>query len=156
MALLRKTADAPTWNPWRELEVMSNRIDRLFGQISTGNGQEALATTTGWSPKVNVSENDGEYLVIAEIPGVDKKDVHVKMDENILTIEGERKQRKEEKSEKLHRVESFYGNFYRRFNMPENADPEKVNAKYDNGMLEIHIAKRPEAKKAKAKEIAIE
>lgn len=156
MALVRRSTDAPTWNPWRELEEMSSRIDRLFGQIAGGDGQqEALAQAGGWSPRVNVVENDDEYLVQAEIPGVDKKDVHVKMHDHSLTIEGERTQRKEQKGEKFHRLESFYGNFYRRFNMPEDADAEKVNAKFDKGMLEIHIGKREDAKKAKSREIQI-
>jgi HSP20 family protein len=155
MAITRREEAFPTnWNPWRELQEMSNRMEHMFGRFRGGNGEESLATGTGWAPRVNVSENDNEYLVSAELPAVDKKDVHVKMQDNILTIDGERKQQKEEKGERYHRVESFYGTFFRRFTMPEDADAEKIVANLDNGLLTVHIAKLP-AKKQNVREISI-
>lgn len=155
MAIMRREEAFPTtWNPWRELQEMSNRIEQIFGRTHGGNGEEALATSTGWAPRVNVSENDNEYLITAELPAVDKKDVHVKMQDHVLTLEGERGQRKEEKGERYHRVESFYGTFFRRFTMPEDADAEKVVANLDNGLLTVHIAKLP-SKKQNVREITI-
>ena len=155
MAIMRREEAFPTtWNPWRELHEMSNRMEQLFGKHAGNGGEENLATTTGWAPRVNVSESENEYLVTAELPGVEKKDVHVKMNDHVLTIEGERKQRKEEKTERFHRVESFYGSFLRRFTMPEDTDAAKVSAEIDNGMLTVHIAKLP-AKKQTVREVPI-
>lgn len=154
MALLSRRDLFPAWSPLQELEEMSNRIDRLFGQMR-GLGEESLAETTGWAPRVNVSETDDKYLITAELPAVSKDDVHVRMENGNLTIEGERKQREEEKRGRVHRVESYYGHFFRRFQMPEDADAKKIDAKFDNGMLEISIPKSEEKKAKKAKEIPI-
>jgi HSP20 family protein len=153
MALMRRREIFPSWDPVQELEEMSNRIDRLFGQMRRGDGEETLSTAR-WAPRVNVAENENEYLITAELPAVNKDDVHVRMDDGNLTIEGERKQREEKEGERYHRIESSYGHFFRRFHMPENADANKIDAKFENGMLEIHIGKS-ERTKGQAQEIPI-
>lgn len=154
MALIRRNNDLLGLDPIRELREMSNRMDMLLGRTLGGDGQEALGLSTGWSPSANVSETDDEYLVMAELPAVQKSDVHVTLKNQILTIEGERKQRKEQKGERAHRVESYFGKFVRRFQMPDDADSDNVDASFKDGMLEIHIKKMPAAK-TKGTEIKI-
>ena len=144
------------WNPLREMQELSNRMNQLFGQPHLGgNGGEILTRPAAWSPSVNVSERDGEYHVTAELPGIERKDVHVTMQEGVLTITGERRQRKEEKGERFHRVESYFGTFVRSFTMPNDADASQVSAKLENGILDVRVAKLPAKKVAKAQEIQI-
>jgi HSP20 family protein len=137
---MRLTRWREGWNPWRELEEMSSRLERAFGRFPGGEGESRLAFAD-WTPTVNISETEKEYRLAAELPQVEPKDVKVTLDEGMLTIEGKRESKKEEKGEKLHRVETSYGTFLRRFALPEDADPERVSAKYENGMLNIAIAK---------------
>ena len=153
MALMRRREILPSWDPMRELEEMSHRIDRLFGQMSRGDGEEQISTTR-WSPKVNVSERDDAYLITAELPAVAKEDVHVRMENGNLTIEGERRHREEKEGERMHRIETSYGSFFRRFHMPDDADADQIDATFDNGMLRIRIGKS-EPSKSRAKEIPI-
>lgn len=147
MSMIRRN---DTWDPFRDLDDVGARLTRLFGR-NGGNEQLALAD---WSPACNVSETDAEYRVHAELPGVEKADVKVALEQGILTIQGERKQKREEKNEKMHRVETAYGRFVRRFAMPDDTDPEKVLATFDQGVLDVRIAKLPAPKKT-AREIPI-
>jgi len=161
MALLKRRSTETSrwtgWSPWSELEEMSTRMNQLFDKLAhTGNGErEALTRAIDWAPNANVSETEREYRVTAELPGVAKEDVHVSLEEGALTIRGERTRREEDKGEKMHRVESFYGSFLRRFAMPEDADEGKIDAKFEDGMLTVTIQKTAAKKPAKAKEIAI-
>jgi HSP20 family protein len=139
------------WNPFRELEELSQRMNRMFG---VGNGSQESLALTDWTPSCNVSENDKSYLIRAELPDVKKDDVHVKLENGILTIQGERKTEKEEKDAKFHRRELSYGSFYRSFTMPDDADESKVDAKFKDGMLNVTIGKS-KAKQSKAKEITV-
>ncbi len=151
MQLIKRQAN---WNPFREIEELSTRFNRLFGNLQpwTDGDKEALATTD-WAPSCDISETDKEYKVRAELPAMKKDDVHVSVDKGILTIQGERKEEKEEKGEKFHRRELSYGTFVRRFTMPEDADETKVDAKFKDGMLEVSIPKSKQ--KPKAREIAV-
>jgi HSP20 family protein len=154
---LIKRGEMKTWDPFRELEDMSSRLNRLFGfsPARTGNGGESFAMSE-WTPTCDVSETEDEYVVKAELPGVDKKDAHVTLEQGVLTIRGERKQEKEEKGKKFHRVECSYGSFMRSFAMPEDADENKIEARYKDGVLEVHVAKSEAAKKKSgAREIQI-
>ena len=155
MALMKRPTSG--WNPMTELEEMSTRLNQLFDRFALGgNGhREALRQQMEWAPSANISETDDAYRVMAELPGVEKKNVHVALEEGTLTISGEREQREEKKGEKFHRVESYYGTFMRRFAMPEDADENAIDASFDNGMLTVTIRKSPEKKKPRAKEIAI-
>jgi HSP20 family protein len=133
------------WNPFRELEDMSERLNRLTGRPMWPAGQQALVAAE-WSPLVDIQESDKEYLIKAELPEIDRNDVKVFIKDGILTIEGERKVEKEDKNRKLHRVERFYGKFMRSFNLPKDADEKTVKADFVAGMLNVHVGKCEVAK----------
>lgn len=129
-----------TWDPFRELEDMSNRLNRLFSRSQLTRDNAAL-TVFDWSPTVDIAETPEEYQIKAELPEVKKEDIKVSVDNNTLRIEGERKQEKEEKGKKWHRVERSYGSFLRTFALPENADGAKMSAEYKNGVLNVRLPK---------------
>ncbi len=135
------------WDPFRELEEMSDRLNRMFScpSIGTKNGKEAL-TVADWTPTVDISETDGEYLIKAELPEVKKEDVKVTLEDGVLTLTGERRQEKEEKNTKYHRVERSYGSFVRSFSLPELVDETNVKAEYKDGVLSLHLPKSEKAK----------
>lgn len=141
------------WNPWSEIEDMFNRYDRAVGLSRTGT-QEVM-TSGDWAPRVDIVENDNEFIIKAEIPDVKKEDVKVSVDNGVLTLKGERKQEKEEKDKKFHRIERYYGSFTRSFTLPENVDESKVKATFKDGMLNLHVPKTEKAK-PKAIEVKIE
>jgi HSP20 family protein len=99
-----------------------------------------------WAPSVDISETDSAYLIKGEIPGVKKEDVKVTIQDGMLTIQGERKQEKEEKGKKFHRVECSYGSFVRSFRVPEDADENKVKAEFKDGMINVTLPKSARAK----------
>jgi HSP20 family protein len=130
------------WDPFRELESVSDRLNRVFGRTGLLSEQTGESLGVGdWSPAVDVSETAEEYLVKAEIPGVRKEDLKVSIEGGVLRIAGERKQEKEEKSKRYHRVERFYGSFLRQFGLPEAVDEAKLNAEFKDGLLSVHLPK---------------
>ena len=135
------------WDPFRELEDVSNRLNRIFGQslARSESGQNMLAVAD-WAPSVDISETDSEYLIKGEIPGVKKEDVKVTIQDGMLTIQGERRQEKEEKGKKFHRIECSYGSFARSFRVPSDADESSVKAEFKDGMLNVTLAKSEKAK----------
>jgi len=141
------------WDPFRELEEMSNRLNRLFERptLRTGNGKEAL-TVADWVPSVDISETDTEYLIKAELPEVKKEDVKVTLQDGVLMIQGERQQEKEEKGKKFHRVERSYGSFVRSFTLPNYVDNTNVKAEFKEGILNLHL---PKSERAKPKAIEV-
>lgn len=141
------------WDPFKELEDVSSRLNRIFARPSlrTGPDNDMLAVAD-WMPSVDISETDTEYLVKGEIPGVKKEDVTVTIQDGMLTIKGERKQEKEEKGKKFHRVECSYGNFQRSFRVPEDADENGVKAEFKDGVLNVTLPKSP---KEKSKSITV-
>ncbi|MEW6247725.1 MAG: Hsp20/alpha crystallin family protein [Nitrospirota bacterium] len=141
------------WDPFRELEELSERLNRVFGRppVRRDNSKEAL-TVADWIPAVDISESEGEYLIKAELPGVKKEDIKVTLQEGVLTIQGERKQEKEEKGRKYHRIERSYGTFMRSFTLPDSADDSKVSAEFKDGLLYLHV---PKSEKAKPKAIEV-
>lgn len=143
------------WDPFREFEHLSSRFNRLFGLARAGgDGERETLALTDWAPACNISETETEYRVQAELPSLKKEDVHVTLQDGVLTIRGERREEKEEKSVKFHRRELSYGSFVRRFSMPEDADQAKVDATFKDGMLSVVVGKT-KAKPSTAKEIAI-
>ncbi|RMH33634.1 MAG: Hsp20/alpha crystallin family protein [Nitrospirae bacterium] len=142
------TRELTRWDPFKELEDLQNRISRLFGRapVRREGGKEEAIRVAEWAPLVDISEDDKEYLIKAELPEVKKEDVHVSVQNDVLTISGERKYEKEEKKKKYHRIERAYGSFARSFTLPEDADPEKISAEYKDGVLYVHIAKSEKAK----------
>jgi HSP20 family protein len=141
------------WDPLRELEEMSERLNRMFARPTSTrqNGKEAL-TVADWVPQVDISEADHEYVITAELPGLKKEDVKITLEDGVLTLQGERKQEKEEKSTRYHRVERAYGSFVRSFTMPDVIDNAKVAAEFKDGVLSIRL---PKSEKAKPKAIEV-
>ncbi len=141
------------WDPFKELEDVSNRLNRLFGRSNSPvESEQNMLAVADWSPSVDISETDDAYLIRGEVPGVKKEDVKVSVQDGMLTIQGERKMEKEEKNKKFHRVECSYGNFVRSFRMPDDADENKVKAEFKDGMLNVTL---PKSAKAKSKSINV-
>jgi HSP20 family protein len=129
------------WNPFRELEDIQARLNRFFGEpLPRGNGDET-PFFADWAPPVDVQETEKEYLIKAELPDVKKEEVKVEMLDGVLLIEGERKQEKEEKGKRFHKVERSYGKFVRQFALPNEVDATKIAAEFKEGMLNIHLPK---------------
>jgi HSP20 family protein len=148
--------ESPRWDPFKELEEISDRFNRIFGRMLTRRetGREAL-TVADWAPVVDITEDDHEYLIKAEIPEVDKKDVKVTVQDGVLTIQGERKQAKEEKGKRFHRIERSFGSFVRSFGLPDEVAEDKLKAEFTDGRLLVHLPKA-ERPKPKAIEIKVE
>ena len=136
------------WNRLKDLEAFQHGLDSLLGRPSGHGpeGQEEPMAVAEWSPLVDISEDDQEYLIKAELPDVKKEDVKVTAQEGTLTIMGERKFEKEEKGKKYHRVERAYGTFGRSFSLPDDASPAKVSAEFKDGVLTVHLVKDEKAK----------
>ncbi len=135
------------WDPFRELEDMSNRLNRVFGRpLARLEPNSEMLTMVDWTPSADISETDTAYLIKAEIPGVKKEDVKVTIENGMLTIQGERKMEKEEKDKKFHRIERSYGSFMRSFRVPEDADESAVKAEFKDGMLNVTLGKSAKAK----------
>ena len=137
------------WDPVREFSTMQermNRMDRLFRESYSPEGPEEALTTTSFAPPVDIYEDEHTIALKLEVPGIDEKDIDVRIENNTLTVHGERKMEKEEKEENFRRVERHYGSFTRSFTLPTAVDTGQVSANYDNGVLKIKLAKKAEAK----------
>ena len=132
------------FEPYREFATLQDRLNRLF-QSSFGESQDSL-TTSSFSPAVDVYEDEHAVNLKIEVPGIDEKDLDIRVENNTLTVHGERKFEKEEKEENFRRVERQYGSFTRSFTLPQTVDSENVSANYDKGVLKISLPKKAEAK----------
>jgi HSP20 family protein len=132
------------WDPFREFVSLQDRMNRLLRD--TQSGQDESLTSTSFAPPVDVYEDDHNITLKIEVPGIDEKDIDVRLENNTLTVHGERKFEKEEKEENFRRVERQYGSFTRTFTLPNTVDAENVQANYDKGVLNIKLAKKAEAK----------
>ena len=139
------------WHPFREMEGFFDQYARAMHRAMLRHEERsATAEIADWAPMVDVSESDDAYVVRAELPGVEKDDVHVSLDNGVLTIQGEKKvEVTEGEEEKKHCVECAYGSFLRTFVLPSNADAEKVDASFKHGVLKLSIAKTAESKAKK-------
>jgi HSP20 family protein len=134
------------WDPFREFTTLQDRMNRLF-QDSYGNqGREEALATSSFAPAVDVYEDEHKITLKIEVPGIDEKDIDIRVENNLLTVHGERKFEKEEKEENYRRVERQYGSFTRSFNLPNTVDAENISADYDRGVLKVQLAKKAEAK----------
>lgn len=143
-----KNAPILRWNPLREMEEFENRMATLFGSAPlriTGQDREENLVTTDWVPSVDITEDEKEYLIKADLPEMKKEDVHVTFEDGVLTITGERKVEKEEKNRKFHRIEREHGRFVRSFTLPENADATKIAAEFKEGVLVLRLPKNEKA-----------
>jgi HSP20 family protein len=133
------------WDPFREMSSLQERMNRLFtDQLGAIAHDEAL--TGNFVPPVDVYEDENSIQVRLEVPGIDEKDIDIRLENNVLTVRGERKFEKEEKEENFHRVERRYGTFTRSFTLPSTVNSEDVLADYEKGVLKIRLPKRAEAK----------
>jgi len=142
------------FDPTRDILDFQKEMNRLFNRFirePRGDNEED-ATMASWYPRVDISETRDEYTIVAEIPGMNKKDIQITYADGLLTIQGERKPLFEEKDRTFHRVEGRYGKFYRSFNLPSQVNTEGIQAEYKDGLLIVHLPK-VEEKKAKAIEI---
>jgi HSP20 family protein len=140
------------WEPLQEMEEFQNRLSTFFGRPQRrGNGREEI-TLPEWTPLADITEDEKEYLIKAELPEMKKEDVKVTVENGVLTISGERKFEKEEKNKKYHRVERGYGAFMRSFTLPDDADGNKIKAEFKNGLLKVHL---PKSEHAKPKQIEV-
>jgi len=143
------------WDPFRELEEMSDRLNRMItrpGAAQTAAQGKEVMTVADWAPTVDISETEAEYAIKAELPEVKKEDVKVTVEDGVLTLQGERKQEMEDKGKKYHRIERSYGRFVRSFTLPDTVDESKVKAEYTDGVLHLHL---PKSEKAKPKQIDV-
>ena len=134
------------WDPFREFSTLQDRMNSLFRQNYGTEGREESLTTSSFAPAVDVYEDEHQVTLKIEVPGVDEKDIDVRIENNVLTVHGERKFEKEEKEENFRRVERQYGSFTRTFTLPNTVDSENVRASYDKGILKIALPKKSEAK----------
>jgi len=130
------------------MEELENRLSTFFGRapVRRQNGEQENMTVAEWVPLVDITVDDKEYLIKAELPEVKKDEVKVTVENGVLNITGERKFEKEEKGRKYHRIERAYGSFVRSFTLPDDADANKVNADFKDGVLKVHVAKSETAK----------
>src|SRR6202043_1373042 len=137
------------WEPFREFSTMQdrmNRMNRLFRESYSPEVPEEELTTTNFAPPVDIYEDEHNIALKIDVPGIDEKDIDVRIEGNTLTVHGERKIEKEEKEENFRRVERQYGEFTRSFTLPSSVDTGQVNANYNNGVLKITLAKKADAK----------
>jgi HSP20 family protein len=137
------------WEPFRNLLSLQERMNRLFDESARGMGrgqQEEDWAMGAWAPPVDIYEQGNEVVLKAELPGVDPKDVDIRIENSVLTLKGERKFEGEVKQENYHRVERSYGSFTRAFTLPSTVDTGNVKADYKDGVLRITLPKREEAK----------
>ena len=134
------------WDPFREFSTLQDRMNRLFRDSYGNEGREESLTTSSFAPAVDVYEDEHHVTLKIEVPGVDEKDIDVRIENNVLTVHGERKFEKEEKEENFRRVERQYGSFTRTFTLPTTVDAENVQAHYDKGVLKIALPKKAAAK----------
>jgi len=137
------------WQPVREFSSLQDRLNqmnRLFRESYSPESPEEALTTTSFAPPVDIYEDQHTISLKMEVPGIDEKDIDVRIEGNTLTVHGERKFEKDEKEENYRRIERQYGSFTRSFTLPSSVDPTQVSANYDKGVLKINLAKKAEAK----------
>ncbi|HKM47159.1 MAG TPA: Hsp20/alpha crystallin family protein [Terriglobales bacterium] len=134
------------YDPFREFVTLQDRMSRLFRVPRGPEEQDEALTSTAFAPPVDVYEDEHNVTLKIEVPGIDEKDIDVRIENNTLTVHGERKFEKEEKEENYRRVERQYGSFTRTFSLPNTVSHDNVQADYDRGVLKIKLAKKAEAK----------
>lgn len=135
------------YNPWSAPSHFQDEIKQVFDRFfNETESDQSNVVTSQWAPRVDIKEEADRFVIAADIPGVDPKDIEINMDSGILSIKGERRTEAKQESERYSRIERSHGLFYRRFALPDSADPEGVSASGKHGVLEISIPKRAETK----------
>ena len=140
------------WDPFRDLNTLQDRMNRLFEEANRGWKSDEGPGTTAWSPAVDIFETEDEIIVKAEVPGMGRKDIDLSLENNVLTLKGDRRFQKETKEENYHRIERSYGSFTRSFSIPAMVNEDKIRADYNDGVLSISL---PKKERAQAKQIKI-
>lgn len=136
-----------TWDPYRELSTLQDRVNRIFsGGSPVRRDRDEEMSVGAWIPPVDIVEEKERILLTAELPGFQEKDIEVQMEGGVLTLRGERKSETESEGRTFHRMERSYGQFVRSFTLPNNVDRENIKAHFNNGLLQIELPKREEAK----------
>lgn len=130
------------WDPFREVVSLQNRFHSIFRDFKESEGP---LTTANFVPPVDIYEDEKKVVIKLEVPGIEEKDLDVRVENNTLTVRGERKFESEEKEENFHRIERSYGSFYRAFTLPTTVDADHVEAKYTAGVLKLELKKKVEA-----------
>src|SRR4030067_533329 len=130
------------WDPYRDMITLRDRMNRLFEDMGSQETEDKDLSPGAWAPSVDIYETENEVVLAAEIPGVDEKDVEIKVEDNNLTLRGERKFEKETKEENYHRIERSYGSFFRSFSLPSYIDQDRIEAEHENGVLKNRMAQR--------------
>jgi HSP20 family protein len=130
------------WDPFREAVSLQNRMNSLFRNL---NEEDVPLAATSFVPAVDIYEDPTKLVLKLEVPGIDEKDLDVRVEDNVLTVRGERKFEAEEKQENFHRIERSYGSFFRAFTLPSTVETDKVQANYTAGVLKLELKKKPEA-----------
>ena len=133
------------WDPYREFNTVQERLNRLFN-ASFNEGRDESLSSSSFAPAVDVYEDEHNVTLKIEVPGIDEKDIDVRIENNTLTVHGERKLEKDEKEENYRRIERRYGSFTRTFTLPTTVDTDSVTANYEKGVLNVRLAKKAEAK----------
>lgn len=141
------------WDPFREMGTLQDRMNRLFEESSRAARGEEPAPTTVWSPAVDIHETENEIVVKAEVPGIEKNEIELTLENNVLSLRGDRRFEKDTQDENYHRIERSYGSFSRSFQIPAVVDEASIAADHKDGVLTITL---PKTQKAKAKQIAIQ
>ncbi len=141
------------WDPMQDIQEFEKRLSSWMGkpELSKNRDKESMRVMD-WAPSVDITEDDKEYLIKADLPEIKKEDVKISVEDGVLAISGERKYEKEEKGKKYHRVERSYGSFERSFSIPADAEEEKVSAQFADGVLMVHL---PKGEMAKPKRLQI-
>ena len=134
------------WDPFRDVLALQNRMNSLFQDFNRGDGGGDVMTTASFVPPVDIYEDEHKITLKLEVPGMKESDLDIQLENNMLTVKGERKFENEEKEENFHRIERRYGSFFRSFTIPNTVNPETVKANYEAGVLRIELEKRAEAK----------
>ncbi len=139
------------WDPFRDLVTLREKMNRLFEDAVISRGEQRDLVASSWAPAVDIYEDETQLVLTAEVPGINEKDIEIKLEDNTLSIHGERKMEKETKEENYHRIERAYGSFFRSFTLPNYIDQEKIRAEHENGVLKIIMSKREELKPRKVR-----
>jgi len=134
------------WEPFRDLMTLQDRLNRMFNEPFSGVTNQESLSAGAFVPPVDVYEDDHGIRLKMEVPGIDEKDIDIRLENSLLTVRGERKLESETKQENYHRIERSYGSFTRSFSLPTSVNPEDVKAAYSKGVLTIHLGKRAEAR----------
>ena len=140
------------WDPFRELSTLQDRMNRLFEDANGGSRRGEAPATTAWRPAVDIHETETQIVVKAEVPGMERDGIELGLENNVLTLKGDRRFEKDTTEENYHRIERAYGSFSRSFSIPSVVDENKISADYKEGVLTISL---PKTEKARAKQIAI-